>query len=89
MIERIGDPITHMLRNAIDHGLESPEDRIAAGKPAEGIVRLSAAHRSGRVVIEVEDDGGGINRTRVRDIAVDKGLIDVSTCSCPTRKSTT
>ncbi len=75
VIERLSDPITHMLRNAIDHGLESPEDRVAAGKPEEGTVRLAALHRSGRIVIEVSDDGKGINRPRVREIAVNKGLI--------------
>ncbi len=75
VIERLAEPITHMLRNAIDHGLESPDERIAAGKPAEGTVRLAALHRSGRIVIEVEDDGKGINRPRVRQIAIDKGLI--------------
>jgi two-component system chemotaxis sensor kinase CheA len=75
VIERLSEPITHMLRNAIDHGLETPEDRIAAGKPAEGTVRLAALHRGGRIVIEVADDGRGINRARVRQIAIDKGLI--------------
>jgi len=75
VIERLTDPITHMLRNAIDHGLEDPEGRIAAGKPAEGVVRLRALHRGGRIVIELQDDGRGINRTRVRGIAVEKGLI--------------
>lgn len=75
VIERIAEPITHMIRNAIDHGLESPEDRMAAGKPAEGTVRLSALHRSGRIVIEVSDDGAGINRERVRSIAVQRNLI--------------
>lgn len=75
VIERLTDPLTHMIRNAIDHGLESPEKRRAAGKPEEGTVRLSAMHRSGRIVIEVADDGAGINRSRVRQIAVDKGLI--------------
>ena len=75
VIERLSDPITHMIRNAIDHGLESPADRLAAGKVAEGTVRLSAAHRSGRIVIEVGDDGRGINRERVRAIAIKKGLI--------------
>jgi two-component system, chemotaxis family, sensor kinase CheA len=75
VVERLADPLTHLIRNAIDHGLESPEERAAAGKPPEGFVRLSAAHRSGRVVIEVEDDGAGINRARVRDVAVRKGLI--------------
>jgi two-component system chemotaxis sensor kinase CheA len=75
VVERLAEPITHMLRNAIDHGLETPEERIAAGKPAEGTVRLAALHRSGRIVIEIADDGRGINRERVRKIAVDKGLI--------------
>ncbi|MGA0605886.1 chemotaxis protein CheA [Phenylobacterium sp. VNQ135] len=75
VIERLTDPLTHMIRNAIDHGLEKPEQRIEAGKPAEGVVRLSALHRSGRIVIEVADDGGGINRARVKAIAVEKGLI--------------
>jgi two-component system chemotaxis sensor kinase CheA len=75
VIERLADPLTHMIRNAIDHGLESPEKRAAAGKPAEGVVRLTAAHRSGRIVIEVSDDGGGINRERVKAIAVERGLI--------------
>jgi two-component system chemotaxis sensor kinase CheA len=75
VIERLADPLTHMIRNAIDHGLESPEKRAAAGKPAEGVVRLTAAHRSGRIVIEVGDDGGGINRERVKSIAVERGLI--------------
>ncbi len=75
VIERLADPLTHMIRNAVDHGLETPQERAAAGKSSEGIVRLSAAHRSGRVVIEVSDDGGGINRARVQQIAIDKGLI--------------
>jgi two-component system chemotaxis sensor kinase CheA len=75
VIERIADPLTHMIRNAIDHGLESPEDRIAAGKPLEGTVKLTAVHRSGRIVLEVSDDGGGINRPRVKQKAIEKGLI--------------
>ena len=75
VVERLAEPITHMLRNAIDHGLESPEERAAAGKPAEGTVRLAALHRSGRIVIEIADDGKGINRERVKQIAIDKGLI--------------
>ena len=75
VIERISDPLTHMIRNAIDHGLESTTGRVAAGKPAEGLVRLTALHRSGRIVIEVADDGAGINRPRVRAKAVERGLI--------------
>ena len=75
VIERLSDPLTHMIRNAIDHGLEKPEVRRAAGKSEEGQVRLSALHRSGRIVIEIADDGAGINRPRVRAIAIEKGLI--------------
>ncbi|EDX82003.1 MULTISPECIES: chemotaxis protein CheA [Brevundimonas] len=75
VVERLAEPITHMLRNAIDHGLETPDERIAAGKTAEGTVRLAALHRSGRIVIEISDDGRGINRERVKKIAIDKGLV--------------
>lgn len=74
VIERLTDPLTHMVRNSVDHGIESPEARVAAGKPEEGTLRLSAMHKSGQVVIEVSDDGAGINRKRVREIAVAKGL---------------
>ena len=76
VIERLTDPLTHMIRNAVDHGLETPADRIAAGKPGEGTIRLSAQHRSGRIVIEVSDDGKGIDRPRVRAIAVEKGIVE-------------
>ncbi len=79
VIERLSDPLTHMIRNAIDHGLETPDEREAAGKPREGVVRLAALHRSGRIVIEISDDGRGINRPRVKQIAVDKGLISPET----------
>jgi two-component system chemotaxis sensor kinase CheA len=75
VIERLADPLTHMIRNAVDHGLEKPDARIAAGKPPQGEVRLSAAHRSGRVVIEIADDGRGIDRPKVKSIAIKKGLI--------------
>ena len=75
MIERLADPLTHMIRNAVDHGLEDGEARTAAEKPAEGTVTLTAAHRSGRVVIELSDDGGGINREKVQSVAERKGLI--------------
>ncbi|MGS4981913.1 two-component system, chemotaxis family, sensor kinase CheA [Pseudosulfitobacter pseudonitzschiae] len=75
VIERLSDPLTHMIRNAVDHGLEPTQNRLAAGKPEQGVVKLTAAHRSGRVIIEVSDDGGGINREKVKQIATDKGLI--------------
>lgn len=78
VIERLGEPLTHMIRNAIDHGLETPDERVAAGKPAEGTVTLSAEHRSGRIVIEVSDDGRGIDRARVKQKAIEKGLIQPS-----------
>ena len=75
VVERIGEPLTHLIRNAIDHGLESPEDRLASGKNAEGVVRLSAEHRGGRILICVSDDGRGINRERVFAKAIERGLI--------------
>jgi two-component system chemotaxis sensor kinase CheA len=75
VIEKLSDPLTHMIRNAIDHGLEKPEVRAKAGKPEEGLVRLSALHRSGRIVIEIADDGAGINRPKVKALAAEKGLI--------------
>ncbi|PWE30556.1 chemotaxis protein CheA [Maritimibacter sp. 55A14] len=73
--ERLVEPLTHMIRNAIDHGLEVPEKRRAAGKDERGTVTLEAAHRSGRVVITLRDDGAGIDRARVRQIAEEKGMI--------------
>lgn len=75
VIERLADPLTHMIRNAVDHGLEKPETRTENGKSAIGHVTLSAQHRSGRIVIEVSDDGAGINRDRVRAKAIENGLI--------------
>ncbi|KPA20851.1 Chemotaxis protein CheA [Shimia sp. SK013] len=73
--ERLVEPLTHMIRNSVDHGLETAEDRIKAGKPAQGTIKLEAAHRSGRVVISLSDDGAGINRVKVRKIAESKGLV--------------
>jgi len=75
VIERLGDPLMHMIRNAIDHGLETPEDRRAAGKPEIGSVTLSFAHKSGRVQIEITDDGGGIAHDKVRALAETRGLV--------------
>ncbi|RZL58418.1 MAG: chemotaxis protein CheA [Sphingomonas sp.] len=75
VVERIGEPLTHLIRNAVDHGLETPAERLAAGKPEEGVVTLSAAHHSGRIVITVADDGRGIDRKRVRAKAVERGII--------------
>ncbi|SDZ46608.1 two-component system, chemotaxis family, sensor kinase CheA [Jannaschia faecimaris] len=75
VVERLADPLTHMIRNAIDHGLEAAEDRLASGKDESGIVRLTARQQSDRVIIEVSDDGRGINRTRVLERAIERGLV--------------
>jgi two-component system chemotaxis sensor kinase CheA len=75
IIERLGDPLTHIIRNSVDHGIESPADRLAAGKNEEGTIRLSAEHRGGRIVIEIKDDGAGINSDRVLKKAREKGLV--------------
>lgn len=75
VIEKIGEPLTHMIRNAIDHGLESPQERIDAGKDPVGTVRLSAEQKGARIVIRVSDDGRGIDRDRVRHKAIEKGII--------------
>ncbi|BEU99498.1 chemotaxis protein CheA [Novosphingobium olei] len=75
VIERLGEPLTHLIRNAVDHGIECAEDRIAAGKSADGTLTLSAEHRSGRILIRIGDDGRGINRERVLAKAIEKGLV--------------
>jgi two-component system chemotaxis sensor kinase CheA len=75
VIERLSDPLTHMVRNAVDHGLESPEKRRAAGKPEIGTIRLSAAHRSGSVFIEISDDGAGLDRQKILETAICKNLV--------------
>ena len=79
VIERLGEPLTHLIRNAVDHGIEPADERIAAGKPAEGTLTLSAEHRSGRILIRIGDDGKGIDRDRVFAKAVEKGLITPDT----------
>ena len=75
VIESIGDPLKHMIRNAIDHGIESPDERERMGKPREGHVRLNAYHQEGSVYIEISDDGKGINREKVRKKAESLGLL--------------
>lgn len=75
VIEQLGDPLTHMIRNSCDHGIETPEDRAAAGKPAEGVIHVSADQRGGRIVIEITDDGRGINREKVMKKAIEKKLV--------------
>lgn len=75
VIEQLGDPLTHMIRNSCDHGIETPEDRTAAGKPPEGVIHVSADQRGGRIVIEITDDGRGINREKVMKKAIEKKLV--------------
>ncbi|HET7753834.1 MAG TPA: chemotaxis protein CheA [Anaeromyxobacteraceae bacterium] len=75
MVEQIADPLVHMIRNSMDHGLETPEERAAAGKPPEAVVRLSAFHEGGSVVIELGDDGRGLDEERIAAKAIEKGLI--------------
>jgi two-component system chemotaxis sensor kinase CheA len=79
MVDAISDPLVHMARNAVDHGIESPEGRRAAGKPVAGQVRLRAYHASGNVVVELTDDGRGVDRDRLVQKAIDRGLITSST----------
>jgi two-component system chemotaxis sensor kinase CheA len=74
LIEKISDPLTHLVRNAIDHGLETPEVRLAAGKPAVGTVMLRASQRGGNIIIEVSDDGRGLDRERILRRAAERGL---------------
>lgn len=76
LVEQLDDPLMHILRNAIDHGLEPPAERTAAGKDPEGVVRLRASHRGGQVVLRIEDDGRGIDPVRIRERAVERGLIE-------------
>jgi len=76
VVERIADPLTHLVRNAMDHGIESAELRAERGKPARGTVRLNAYHDSGAIVIEVGDDGGGLQRDRILAKAIERGLVE-------------
>ena len=76
MVDELGDPLIHMVRNSVDHGLEPPEERLRLGKPREGTVSLAASHRGNSIVITVSDDGRGINAERVRRKAVSNGLLD-------------
>lgn len=75
MVEALADPLTHLVRNSADHGLETPAERVAAGKPSHGTIHLSARHQGGNVLVEVSDDGRGLNTDRIRARAVERGLI--------------
>ncbi|MDR4507010.1 MAG: chemotaxis protein CheA [Candidatus Brocadiaceae bacterium] len=76
VIEEIGDPLVHLIRNSVDHGIELPEERTVKGKPAEGTVYLRAFHRGGNIIIEIEDDGKGLSKDKILEKAVSKGLVE-------------
>jgi two-component system, chemotaxis family, sensor kinase CheA len=76
VVEKIGDPLMHLVRNAMDHGIDAPEQRAARGKPAQGTVGLNAFHDSGSIVIQVSDDGGGLNRDKIMAKALERGLVE-------------
>jgi len=76
VVEKIGDPLMHLVRNSMDHGIESAEVRIARGKPAQGTLKLNAFHDSGSIVITVQDDGGGLKRERILAKAIERGLVE-------------
>jgi len=75
LLEAVKDPLTHLIRNAIDHGIETPEERIAAGKAPEGVVSLRAYHESGQVIVEIGDDGRGLDPAKIGQVAVSRGVI--------------
>lgn len=75
VVEKIGDPLMHLVRNAMDHGIEKAEARVANGKPLQGTLKLNAYHESGGIVIEVSDDGGGLKRERILAKAIEKGIV--------------
>lgn len=76
VVEKIGDPLTHLVRNAMDHGIEPADVRVANGKPARGTVGLNAFHDSGSIVIQITDDGGGLNRDKILAKALERGLVE-------------
>ena len=82
VVEELNDPLLHMIRNSVDHGIEPAEKRIAAGKPRLGTLQLRAYHQGGNIIVEIEDDGAGLNRERIFKKAVERGL------SPPTPRST-
>jgi two-component system chemotaxis sensor kinase CheA len=75
VMEKIGDPLVHLVRNSLDHGLENAEERTANGKSSNGTITLNAYHHGGNIVIEVKDDGAGLNKERIRNKAIEKGLV--------------
>lgn len=79
VIEKVTDPLVHLIRNSLDHGIEMPEDRLAAGKPETGTVWLEAYHKGGNIMIEVRDDGKGIDKDVILEKAIERGLVDANT----------
>jgi two-component system, chemotaxis family, sensor kinase CheA len=79
LVEKIGDPLMHLMRNSMDHGIEAPDGRIAAGKPVKGQLTLNAYHDSGSIVIDITDDGRGLNRERILQKAIERGLVAANT----------
>src|SRR6185436_8476538 len=75
LLEAVKDPLTHLVRNAVDHGIEDSETRVAAGKPAEGTLTLRAYHEGGHVTVEVSDDGAGLDTERIAAKAVENGIV--------------
>lgn len=75
VMEKIGDPLVHLVRNSLDHGIESPEDRVKKGKPETGSITLNAYHQGGNVVIEIKDDGKGLDRQKIIEKAIEKGVV--------------
>ncbi|WP_432359304.1 chemotaxis protein CheW [Sporosarcina sp. UB5] len=86
VIDEIGDPLVHLIRNALDHGIESPAERLAKGKPEEGTITLRAYHSGNHVFIELEDDGAGINKERVLQKALERGIVTEETAATLTEK---
>ena len=78
VLEMLGDPLTHLIRNSADHGIETPAERTALGKPETGTISLSASHLAGSILVEIEDDGGGLDLSRIRRKAIEKGLLSPS-----------
>jgi two-component system chemotaxis sensor kinase CheA len=76
VMEKIGDPLVHLVRNSLDHGLEMPDERLAAGKNETGVIYLNAYHQGGNIIIEIEDDGAGLNEEKIYNKALERGLIN-------------
>jgi two-component system, chemotaxis family, sensor kinase CheA len=80
LLEAIKDPLTHIVRNSVDHGIETPDQRVACGKRPEGRLKLSACHEGGQVLVEISDDGAGIDTARVKNKAIERGIITPQQC---------